>query len=229
MSNINRNVFLVGLPVLLVTSFMFWSSMEEKQPDVDSTIRPIAELTAAATLTQVNAEKEQVMQSLPESVETLAEESLTLESELDQPVQAWLSQPTNTLSNALYEFIETEQVSYLSTEDVPFSEEQRDAIMALSKNGSMLMFDNTESDYLDSYGLSESEVVSEFFGSAAEGDVILATSVRNEQGDIHYLVLPLQQTDGQSEVEWAETVKSAVELFKEQQEVESNKESFVEG
>ncbi|EFP97704.1 hypothetical protein VIBC2010_06189 [Vibrio caribbeanicus ATCC BAA-2122] len=35
--------------------------------------------------------------------------------------------------------------------------------------------------------------------------------------------------DGQSEVEWAETVKSAVELFKEQQEVERNKESFVEG
>ena len=93
----------------------------------------------------------------------------------------------------------------------------------------MLMFDNTESDYLDSYGLSESEVVSEFFGSAAEGDVILATSVRNEQGGIHCLVLPLQQTDGQSEVEWAETVKSAVELFKEQQEVESNKEIFVEG
>ena len=94
---------------------------------------------------------------------------------------------------------------------------------------SMLMFDNTESDYLDSYGLSESEVVSEFFGSAAEGDVILATSVRNEQGGIHYLVLPLQQTDGQSEAEWAETVKSAIELFKEQQEVELSKESFVEG
>ena len=169
------------------------------------------------------------MQTLPGDAEMLVEGSLILESELEQPGQAWLSQPINALSNALYEFIETEQVSYLSTEDVPFSEEQRNAIMALSKDGSMLMFDNTESDYLDSYGLSESEVVSEFFGSAAEGDVILATSVRNEQGGIHYLVLPLQQTDGQSEAEWAETVKSAIELFKEQQEVELGKESFVEG
>ena len=92
---------------------------------------------------------------MPEPVETLAEDSSTTEDslifELEQPAQTWLSQPTNTLSNALYEFIETEQVSYLSTEDVPFSEEQRNAIMALSKDGSMLMFDNTESDYLDSY------------------------------------------------------------------------------
>ena len=226
---ISRNFLLLG--ALVLTGVVIWSSAvkERENPINQSELQNLDETTMA----QVKVEKEQVIQLLPEPVETLAEDSSTTEDslifELEQPAQAWLSQPTNALSNALYEFIETEQVSYLSTEDVPFSEEQRNAIMALSKDGSMLMFDNTESDYLDSYGLSESEVVSEFFGSAAEGDVILATSVRNEQGGIHYLVLPLQQTDGQSEAEWAETVKSAIELFKEQQEVELSKESFVEG
>ncbi|MCY9843141.1 hypothetical protein [Vibrio caribbeanicus] len=226
---ISRNFLLLG--ALVLTGIVIWSSAvkEGSNPINQSELQTLDETTMA----QVKVKKEQAIQLLPEPVETLAEDSSTTEDslifELEQPAQTWLSQPTNTLSNALYEFIETEQVSYLSTEDVPFSEEQRNAIMALSKDGSMLMFDNTESDYLDSYGLSESEVVSEFFGSAAEGDVILATSVRNEQGGIHYLVLPLQQTDGQSEAEWAETVKSAIELFKEQQEVERNKESFVEG
>ena len=224
-----RNFLLIGIPLLIALGFIIWPENVKEQTDVISDMEPVAELTKVPTLNQAKVEKNQVMQTLPGDAEMLVEGSLILESELEQPGQAWLSQPTNALSNALYEFIETEQVSYLSTEDVPFSEEQRNAIMALSKDGSMLMFDNTESDYLDSYGLSESEVVSEFFGSAAEGDVILATSVRNEQGGIHYLVLPLQQTDGQSEAEWAETVKSAIELFKEQQEVELSKESFVEG
>ena len=224
-----RNLLLIGIPLLIALGFTNWTKTVKEQTDVISSVQPLAELTEVPTVNQANVEKKQTMQSLPGTAEMLVDGSLILESESEQPSQAWLSQPTNALSNALYEFIETEQVSYLSTEDVPFSEEQRNAIMALSKNGSMLMFDNTESDYLDSYGLSESEVVSEFFGSAAEGDVILATSVRNEQGGIHYLVLPLQQTDGQSEAEWAETVKSAIELFKEQQEVELNKESFVKG
>ena len=224
-----RNFLLIGIPLLIAFGFIIWPETMKEQTDVISDMEPVAELTKVPTFNQANVEKNQLMQTSPGNAEMLAEGSLILESESEQPAQAWLSQPTNTLSNALYEFIETEQVSYLSTEDVPFSEEQRNAIMALSKDGSMLMFDNTESDYLDSYGLSESEVVSEFFGSAAEGDVILATSVRNEQGGIHYLVLPLQQTDGQSEAEWAETVKSAIELFKEQQEVELSKESFVEG
>ena len=173
-----RNLLLIGIPLLIALGFTIWPKTVKEQTDVISSVQPLAELTEVPTVNQANVEKKQTMQSLPGTAEMLVDGSLILESESEQPSQAWLSQPTNALSNALYEFIETEQVSYLSTEDVPFSEEQRNAIMALSKNGSMLMFDNTESDYLDSYGLSESEVVSEFFGSAAEGDVILATSVR---------------------------------------------------
>lgn len=129
----------------------------------------------------------------------------------------WLSPPINTLSNTLSEFIETEQLGYVSTEDVPFNEKQRDMLTKLAKSGTVVMFDNTESDYLNSYGLSEGQVVAEFFGTASEGDIIIAKGIAKPQGGIHYLVLPLQKKDGQSDQQWLDDIQSAVTLLKEQQ------------
>lgn len=78
------------------------------------------------------------------------------------------------------------------------------------------MFDNTESDYLDCYGVSETQVVAEYFGTASEGDVSIATGVPTEDGGIHYLVLPLKNKNTDDNRELSETIKQAVTLLKEQ-------------
>ncbi|WP_253644395.1 hypothetical protein [Vibrio sp. Y42_MX_L11] len=79
-----------------------------------------------------------------------------------------------------------------------------------------ILFDNTESSYLDSYGVSETKVVSEYFGTASEGDVIIATGVQNEDGSIHYLVLPLKSKDLNDNSKLFEDTKLAITLLKEQ-------------
>ncbi|NMV27751.1 topoisomerase I, partial [Vibrio parahaemolyticus] len=40
------------------------------------------------------------------------------------PATPWISAPLNELSNELYDFIEAEQVSYISTNDYPFDEKK---------------------------------------------------------------------------------------------------------
>ncbi|UXI03169.1 topoisomerase I [Photobacterium sp. TY1-4] len=128
----------------------------------------------------------------------------------------WLSAPLNELSNALYDFIETEQVRYINTTDYPFDAHKQRQLRALAKQGALIMFDNTEPDYLDSYGVNETQVVSEYFGTASEGDVIIATGVPTEDGGIHYLVLPLINKNTADNSALVETVKEAVTLLKAQ-------------
>lgn len=133
-----------------------------------------------------------------------------------QAADPWLSPPLNELSNALYDFIETEQVRYINTTDYPFDEYKQQQLRALAKQGELIMFDNTEPDYLDSYGVSETQVVSEYFGTASEGDVIIATSVATDDGGIHYLVLPLENKNTADNSALIETIKAAVTLLKKQ-------------
>ena len=128
----------------------------------------------------------------------------------------WLSAPLNNLSNALYQFIETEQISYINTRDYPFDEEKQQQLRILSKSGAVLMFDNSDSEYLDGYGVSVMDVVSEYFGTASEGDVIIATGVETEDGGMHYLVLPLVNKDVGNEDALIEDVRIAVTLLKQQ-------------
>ncbi|MCR9964187.1 topoisomerase I [Vibrio antiquarius] len=128
----------------------------------------------------------------------------------------WISAPLNELSNELYDFIEAEQVSYISTTDYPFDEQKQKQLRTLAKQGVPILFDNTESSYLDSYGVSETKVVSEYFGTASEGDVIIATGVQNEDGSIHYLVLPLKSKDLNDNSKLIEDTKLAITLLKEQ-------------
>ncbi|MCA2415615.1 MULTISPECIES: topoisomerase I [Vibrio] len=128
----------------------------------------------------------------------------------------WISAPLNELSNELYDFIEAEQVSYISTTDYPFDEQKQEQLRTLAKQGVPILFDNTESSYLDSYGVSETKVVSEYFGTASEGDVIIATGVQNADGSIHYLVLPLKNKDLNDNSKLIEDTKLAITLLKEQ-------------
>ncbi|WP_282174796.1 topoisomerase I [Vibrio diabolicus] len=132
------------------------------------------------------------------------------------PATPWISAPLNELSNELYDFIEAEQVSYISTTDYPFDEQKQEQLRTLAKQGGPILFDNTESSYLDSYGVSETKVVSEYFGTASEGDVIIATGVQNEDGSIHYLVLPLKSKDLNDNSKLIEDTKLAITLLKEQ-------------
>ncbi|EPE6793970.1 topoisomerase I [Vibrio alginolyticus] len=132
------------------------------------------------------------------------------------PATPWISAPLNELSNELYDFIEAEQVSYISTTDYPFDEQKQKQLRTLAKQGVPILFDNTESSYLDSYGVSETKVVSEYFGTASEGDVIIATGVQNEDGSIHYLVLPLKSKDLNDNSKLIEDTKLAITLLKEQ-------------
>ncbi|HHF2851021.1 TPA: topoisomerase I [Vibrio diabolicus] len=132
------------------------------------------------------------------------------------PATPWISAPLNELSNELYDFIEAEQVSYISTTDYPFDEQKQEQLRTLAKQGVPILFDNTESSYLESYGVSETKVVSEYFGTASEGDVIIATGVQNEDGSIHYLVLPLKSKDLNDNSKLIEDTKLAITLLKEQ-------------
>lgn len=132
------------------------------------------------------------------------------------PATPWISAPLNELSNELYDFIEAEQVSYISTTDYPFDEQKQEQLRTLAKQGVPILFDNTESSYLDSYGVSETKVVSEYFGTASEGDVIIATGVQNEDGSIHYLVLPLKSKALNDNSKLIEDTKLAITLLKEQ-------------
>ncbi|MDW1915922.1 topoisomerase I [Vibrio alginolyticus] len=132
------------------------------------------------------------------------------------PATPWISAPLNELSNELYDFIEAEQVSYISTTDYPFDEQKQKQLRTLAKQGVPILFDNTESSYLDSYGVSETKVVSEYFGTASEGDVIIATGVQNADGSIHYLVLPLKSNDLNDNSKLIEDTKLAITLLKEQ-------------
>ncbi|ULF88059.1 topoisomerase I [Vibrio alginolyticus] len=132
------------------------------------------------------------------------------------PATPWISAPLNELSNELYDFIEAEQVSYISTTDYPFDDQKQKQLRTLAKQGVPILFDNTESSYLDSYGVSETKVVSEYFGTASEGDVIIATGVQNADGSIHYLVLPLKSKDLNDNSKLIEDTKLAITLLKEQ-------------
>ncbi|MDW1905161.1 topoisomerase I [Vibrio sp. 705] len=132
------------------------------------------------------------------------------------PATPWISAPLSELSNELYDFIEAEQVSYISTTDYPFDEKKQKQLRTLAKQGIPILFDNTESSYLDSYGVSETKVVSEYFGTASEGDVIIATGVQNADGSIHYLVLPLKSKDLNDNSKLIEDTKLAITLLKEQ-------------
>ena len=137
-----------------------------------------------------------------------------VEEVLFLPETPWLSDPINQFSNDLYDFIELEKVRYVSTTDYPFDEQKKQQLRASIRAGEMIMFDHTEASYLNSYGVSEAQVVSEYFGTAAEGDIIVATAMILPDGGMHYLVLPLENEFPLDNASLLHDVKQAVTLLK---------------
>ncbi|NRD72649.1 topoisomerase I [Shewanella sp. VB17] len=131
-----------------------------------------------------------------------------------EPLKAnnWVSEPTNTFSNQLYDFIEAEDIKYVDTTNYPFTNETESKLSRLSKSGDILLFDNTEPDYLSSIGVSYMDIVADYFGTAGEGDALIATGVKGADGGIHYLVLPISN-EGDHQI-FLQDVKRAVFLFK---------------
>lgn len=134
-----------------------------------------------------------------------------------EPVKesSWLSEPINEFSTELYEFIEAEGIKYVNTVNYPFDSETESELARISKSGDILLFDNTEPEYLASIGVSHMDIVSDYFGTASEGDALIASGVKNPDGGIHYLVLPISDK-GDKKV-FVEDVKLAVSLFKAEQ------------
>lgn len=211
----NKKTLLIGsaLTVCAALGILWLSSTPATSPaDIEAAIEAQNEtpLTETAVVPASNSDDPQTVAPVsptPAHVDVVSE---TVET------TPWLSAPITPLSNELYDFIEAEEVSYISTTDYPFDEHKQTQLRALIKQGSMIMFDNTNPDYLDSYGVSETEVVSEYFGTASEGDVIIATGVTREDGSIHYLVLPLRNTDDADTSQLIADTKLAVTLLKEQ-------------
>ena len=131
-----------------------------------------------------------------------------------EPVEesSWVSEPINEFSTELYEFIEAEGIKYVNTVNYPFDSETESELARISKSGDILLFDNTEPEYLASIGVSHMDIVSDYFGTASEGDALIASGVKNPDGGIHYLVLPISDK-GDTQV-FLEDVKLAVSLFK---------------
>ncbi|NOI59156.1 hypothetical protein [Vibrio coralliilyticus] len=203
---------ILGLSALLTAVIMVWHAPSAPPPAPEMSL-DIAQDTAVS-----HSETPAITElPIPPAEAIIAAPTNPISQEDISAPETWISPPLNELSNSLYDFIENEDIRYVSTEDVPFDESQRQAILELAQSGQMVMFDNSDSAYLDSYGLTESQVVSEFFGTAAAGDVILATGVTHPQGGIHYLVLPLEQGDTE-DTQWLSDIQRAVMLLKAQQQ-----------
>lgn len=135
----------------------------------------------------------------------------TREAKEVHQTESWLTPPTNLLSNALKEFIETEQVTYVNTTFYPFDEETEHKLRQFSKSSRILLFDNTDPEHLKSYGISGSELTSQYFGSASSGDVMLAIGLPKGKEGIQYFVLPVNA----DEFKLANKVKTAVTELKQ--------------
>lgn len=135
-----------------------------------------------------------------------------------EPVEesSWVSEPINEFSTELYEFIEAEGLKYVNTTNYPFDSETESELARISKSGDILLFDNTEPEYLNSISVSHMDIVSDYFGTASEGDALIASGIEGPDGGIHYLVLPISNK-GDNQV-FVDDVKAAVILFKSERE-----------
>ncbi|OZG72779.1 hypothetical protein BTA51_14760 [Hahella sp. CCB-MM4] len=131
-----------------------------------------------------------------------------------QDTNPWISLASTELSSELYDFIESEHLRYVDISTYPFDLETESRLRALSQSGEILMFDNTEADRLSGLTETPSDIVSRYFGTAAEADVIIATSVKTSDGGIHYLVLPVAKQEEADSL--PEDIKVAVALLKQE-------------
>jgi hypothetical protein len=167
----------------------------------------------------ISTEEEFEVYSPPISIVTKQSNLKAVLSGVDiEPVEesSWVSEPINEFSTELYEFIEAEGLKYVNTTNYPFDSETESELARISKSGDILLFDNTEPEYLNSISVSHMDIVSDYFGTASEGDALIASGIEGPDGGIHYLVLPISNK-GDNQV-FVDDVKAAVILFKSERE-----------
>jgi hypothetical protein len=167
----------------------------------------------------ISTEEEFEVYSPPISIVTKQSNLKAVLSGVDiEPVEesSWVSEPINEFSTELYDFIEAEGLKYVNTTNYPFDSETESELARISKSGDILLFDNTEPEYLNSIGVSHMDIVSGYFGTSGEGDALIASGIKGPDGGIHYLVLPISNK-GDNQV-FVDDVKAAVILFKSERE-----------
>lgn len=192
---------LVVLGTVLGCGYLYLSGLNDNQVNNDQNV--------VATNENVEDYHPSFLDALPPPILIPQHLSADIES-LD--ANNWISEPINTFSTQLYDFIKAENIKYVDTTNYPFTSETESELSRLSKSGDILLFDNTEPDYLSRIGVSYMNIVSGYFGTAAEGDALIATGVKGIDGGIHYLVLPISNK-GDNQM-FVKDVKRAVFLFK---------------
>ncbi|OZG71347.1 hypothetical protein BTA51_20555 [Hahella sp. CCB-MM4] len=143
----------------------------------------------------------------------------TDEEEVVRDTGPWVSQASTELSSELYDFIEAEQLRYVDISTYPFDPQTEKLLRKLSQTGEIMLFDNTEADRLGGLSETPSDIIADYYGTAAEADVIVATSVKTADGGINFMVLPVAKKEESNSL--PEDIKVAVALLKQEK---ANKE-----
>ncbi|MBU6949851.1 hypothetical protein [Hahella sp. HN01] len=208
-----KKLVLWGAPLCLAAGvFLYHTSGDDS--DVNSasqtTATKIQAVNQDATLTSVSPEF--IEEATPQAEAEAA-------PEVEEPVQdtgPWVSQASTSLSAELYDFIEAEGLRYVDTSNFPFDPQTERLLQKLSQSGEILLFDNTEAERLGGLTEKPSDIIADYYGAATEGDAIIATSVTNADGSVHFMVLPVHKKGEDSSL--SEDVKLAVALLKQEKE-----------
>ena len=175
--------------LVLVLVFVVWDaffSETKTDKNINESERVVSQKIEQSKPSLDETHYQGIAQSKIESADSIVSTNTIVNSE------NWLSPPISNVSNQLMELIEREDIGYVDIGNYPFSETQQLGIRSFSSKGKIILFENTSPEYLDSYNTNFSDIVSEYFGAAAEGDIIMAISTKNSAGGVNYLVLPVQ-------------------------------------
>ncbi|AZZ90996.1 hypothetical protein EUZ85_09785 [Hahella sp. KA22] len=208
-----KKLVLWGAPLCLAAGFFLYHASSD-----DADANPASQPTA--TQIQADSQDPTLTSVSPEFMEEAAPQTEDeAVPEAEEPVQdtgPWVSQASTSLSAELYDFIEAEGLRYVDTSNFPFDPQTERLLQKLSQSGEILLFDNTEAERLGGLTEKPSDIIADYYGAATEGDAIIATSVTNADGSVHFMVLPVHKKGEDSSL--SEDVKLAVALLKQEKE-----------
>jgi len=118
----------------------------------------------------------------------------------------------------LDDYLEEQNVAYLDSSYYPFDAQTESIVRHYANSGKILLFDNTQAtENLLEFNKTSGDVVADYFGTGAESDMTVATSIELANGGIEYMVLPISISETEDDVDLSEKVKLAIELFQLEQ------------
>jgi len=118
----------------------------------------------------------------------------------------------------LDDFLEMQNVAYLDSSYYPFDAQTESIVRRYATSGKILLFDNTQaSENLLEFNKTSGDVVADYYGTGAESDMTVATSIELANGGIEYMVLPISISESEDNIALSEKVKLAIELFQSEQ------------